>query len=213
MSKRMKSMVFTAVQILIIVCTAWSVGTMFFFSGSGNMRVNRSEIFRYFTVDSNILCAVSCVFSLIQTLRGQTAGNKPVMLFRYAGTAAVTVTMMTVLLFLGPVYGYASMFSRWNLWLHLLGPILAIVSFVWLERDGTFPEKKHLIFAMLPVIVYGIVYLVMVVIIGKDKGGWPDFYGFNWNGRWYLSYAAMMAGTALIGIVLRKLRMPRKNKN
>ena len=213
MSKRMKSGLCAAVQILIIVFTALSVGTMFFVSGSGNMRVNRSVIFRYFTVDSNILCAVSCVFSLIQTLRGHQAGSKTLMLFRYAGTAAVTVTMMTVLLFLGPLYGYASMFSRWNLWLHLLGPILAIVSFVWLERDETVPKKKHLILSMLPVIVYGVVYLVMVVMIGKDRGGWPDFYGFNSSGRWYLSYAVMLAGTALIGIVLRKLRMLHKSED
>ena len=211
MSKRMKTWLCAAVQILIVVFTVWSVCAMFFISGSGNMRVNRSVIFRYFTVDSNILCAVSCLFSLIQTLGGRRAGSKALMLFRYAGTAAVTVTMMTVLLFLGPVYGYASMFSRWNLWLHLLGPILAIVSFVWLERDDAFPEKKHLILSMLPVIVYGAVYLVMVVMLGKDNGGWPDFYGFNGGGRWYLSYVIMLAGTALIGIVLRKLRSLHKS--
>ena len=201
-----------AVQTIIIVFTAWSICTMFFISGSGNMRVRRYTVFRYFTVDSNILCAISCVFSLIRALRGKTQ-SKACMLFRYAGTAAVTVTMVTVLLFLGPVFGYASMFSRWNLWLHLLGPILAIVSFVWLERDGSFPEKKHLILSMLPVIVYGIVYLVMSVVIGAGNGGWQDFYGFNRSGKWYLSYIAMMAGTALIGVVLRKQRTVRDNED
>ena len=211
MSKRIKQGLLAAVQILIIVFTVWSVGTMFFVSGSGNMRVNRSVIFRYFTVDSNILCAAGCIFSLIQMLRGHQAESKTLMLFRYASTAAVTVTMMTVLLFLGPVYGYDAMFSRWNLWLHLLGPILAIVSFVWLERDEAVPEKKHLVLSMLPVIVYGIVYFVMVVLIGKDKDGWPDFYGVNRNGMWYLSYAVMLAGMALIDIVLRTLRTLHKS--
>ncbi len=194
------------VQILIIALTFYSTGYMFFISGSGNMRVNRAVIFRYFTVDSNILCAVSCVFSLIHMLLGNKTESKAVMLFRYAGTAAVTVTMMTVLLFLGPLYGYASMFSRWNLWLHLLGPLLSILSFVCLERDGTRPEKKHLFLSLLPVIVYGLVYLVMVVMLGSEKGGWPDFYAFNAGGRWYISYAVMIAATALIGIALRKLR-------
>ncbi len=212
MSKKMKSALAVAVQILLIVFTAWSVSYMYFLTGSGNMRVNRAVIFRYFTVDSNILCAVSNAFFLIQTLRGRGTGSKAAMLLRYAATAAVTVTMMTVLLFLGPVYGYASMFSGWNLWLHLLGPILAIVSFVWLERDGTFPEKKHLLLALLPVIAYGIVYLIMVVMLGKDKGGWPDFYGFNMGGKWCLSYVCMLAGTALIGLILRKLRCVQKNR-
>lgn len=210
--KKTKYWLAVTVQICIIIFTAWSVYSMFVFSGSGNMRVSRSVIFRYFTVDSNILCAVSCVFFLVRALRGHKNDGKAVMLFRYAGTAAVTVTMMTVLLFLGPLYGYDSMFARWNLWLHLLGPLLAIISFVWLERDGTFPEKKHLILSMLPVIVYGAVYLVMAVMIGKEKGGWPDFYGFNMGGKWYLSYAGMMAGSALIGIVLRKLRSVQKKK-
>ena len=205
-SRKIRFRLCVAVQIIIIALTAYSVGYMFFISGSGNMRVNRTVIFRYFTVDSNILCAASCIFSLVQTLRGNKTGSKPVMLFRYAGTSAVTVTMMTVLLFLGPVHGYASMFSGWNLWLHLIGPLLSILSFVWLERDGTFPEKKHLLISMLPLIGYGIVYLAMTVILGREKGGWPDFYGFNAGGKWYLSYAAMVGGTALIGIVLRKLR-------
>lgn len=202
MNKRTRLFLLTLVQLLIIVFTAWSVCSMFFVSGSGNMRVRRYMIFRYFTVDSNILCALSCVPMLFPNLRR----NKAAMLLRYAGTAAVTVTMMTVLLFLGPLYGYPSMFSKWNLWLHLFGPLLAIASFIFLERDGPSPEKKHLIFAMLPVIVYSAVYLVMTVILGEDHGGWPDFYGFNMNGKWYLSYPVMIAATALIGWIIAKLR-------
>ncbi len=212
MNKKLKTALTALVLLLLIVFTAWSVCTMFFVSGSGNMRVNRTVIFRYFTVDSNILCAVSCVFPLIGMLRGRKTESEAVMLLRYAGTSAVTVTMMTVLLFLGPVYGYPSMFSGWNLWLHLLCPLLAIVSFVWLERDGTGPEKKHLFLSILPVAVYGIVYYVMTVATGSEKGGWPDFYGFNRNGKWYLSYVIMLAGTSLIGFVLMILRNGRSQK-
>ena len=198
------------IQLIFILFTVWSVTDMFFSVGSGNMQVSRSVIFRYFTVDSNILCAISCGFSvwfMIQALRREKGGiPKAVMLFRFAGTSAVTVTMMTVLLFLGILYGYPAMFAGWNLWLHLLGPLLAILSFVWLERDGSAPEKRDLFLAALPVIVYGGVYLAMVILIGRDRGGWPDFYGFNLGGRWYLSYLGMITGTLLIGAVLRKLR-------
>ena len=198
------------IQLIFIFFTVWSVTDMFFSVGSGNMQVSRSVIFRYFTVDSNILCAISCGFSvwfMIQALRREKGGiPKAVMLFRFAGTSAVTVTMMTVLLFLGILYGYPAMFAGWNLWLHLLGPLLAILSFVWLERDSSVPEKRDLFLAALPVIVYGGVYLAMVILIGRDRGGWPDFYGFNIGGRWYLSYLGMITGTLLIGAVLRKLR-------
>ena len=198
------------IQLIFIFFTVWSVTDMFFSVGSGNMQVSRSVIFRYFTVDSNILCAISCGFSvwfMIQALRREKGGiPKAVMLFRFAGTSAVTVTMMTVLFFLGILYGYPAMFAGWNLWLHLLDPLLAILSFVWLERDSSVPEKRDLFLAALPVIVYGGVYLAMVILIGRDRGGWPDFYGFNIGGRWYFSYLGMIAGTLLIGAVLRKLR-------
>ena len=212
MSVKVKTVLLAAVLFAIIVFTVWSIGNMFLYTGSGNMRVNRFTVFRYFTVDSNSLCAVSCVFPFFRALRGKSGGSKAAMLFRYAGTAAVTVTLMTVLLFLGPVYGYPAMFDGWNLWLHLILPVLSIVSFVLLERDGTYPEKKHLIYSLLPVIVYGTVYFVMVVLIGKEKGGWPDIYGFNAGGKWYLSYFAMAAGTALIGFALQKLRTVQRRK-
>lgn len=200
----MKAKARLTAQILIILFTVWSVGYMFFFSGSGNMRVNRGVIFRYFTVDSNILCALSCIPPLFFR---DKPGSKSIMLFRYAGTTSVTVTMMTVLLFLGPVYGYASMFSNWNLWLHLLGPVLAIVSFIWLEWEEASLEKKHILLAILPVILYGIVYYIMVVLIGSENGGWPDFYMFNAGGRWYLSFGAMLVGTALIALILRRMKI------
>ena len=199
-------------QLVFIFFTVWSVRDMFIYSGQGNMQVARSVIFRYFTIDSNLLCAAGCIVSvilLIASLQGHGISERirsAVMLFRYAGTCAVTVTMMTVLLFLGVLYGYPAMFAGWNLWLHLLGPLLAIISFLWFERDGTIPERRHLIWSVLPVIVYGAVYLAMVVFIGQEKGGWPDFYGFNIGGRWYISYVMMIAGTLLIGAVIRKLR-------
>ena len=200
----MKAKARLTAQILIILFPVWSVGYMFFFSGSGNMHVNRSVIFRYFTVDSNILCALSCIPPLFFR---DKPGSKSIMLFRYAGTTSVTVTMMTVLLFLGPVYGYASMFSNWNLWLHLLGPVLAVVSFVWLEREEASLEKRDILLAILPVIVYGIVYYVMVVWVGSENGGWPDFYMFNAGGKWYLSFGAMLVGTALIALILRRMKI------
>ena len=172
------------------------------------MKVSRTVVFRYFTVDSIILCAATC-FAAICTQKASDKVRKAVMLFRYAGTSAVMVTMMTVLLFLSHIYGYPAMFAGWNLWLHLLGPLLAVLSFAWLERDGSAPEKKHVFLSVLPVIVYGAVYMIMVVLKGEKNGGWPDFYGFNMNGRWYLSALVMIAGTLLTGIILRKMRMIR----
>jgi hypothetical protein len=49
------------------------------------------------------------------------------------------------------------------------------------------------------VAVYGLVYLVQVVVTQR----WPDFYSFNRNGQWYLSFAAVLTGAALLETALR----------
>ena len=61
----------------------------------------------------------------------------------------------------------------------------------------------------LPVIAYGLLYLYKTQYAPEEKR-WQDYYGFNRNGKWYLSYAAMLTGTALIGIALRKMRIGKK---
>ena len=31
---------------------------------------------------------------------------------------------------------------------------------------------------------------------------WPDFYGFNRNGKWRLSFTLMAAGTVVVAVLL-----------
>ena len=57
---------------------------------------------------------------------------------------------------------------------------------------------------LIPVIAYGLLYLYKVIYAPEEKR-WPDFYGFNRNGKWPVSYAAMVAGTIVICLVLRAL--------
>ena len=123
-----------------------------------------------------------------------------ILLFKYAGTAAVTVTMMTVLLFLGPVvYDYKSLLSGGDLWLHLICPLLAIVTYlIWDKPDVPF---WTVLFGVLPVLLYGILYLYRVVLVPEEKR-WEDFYGFNKDGKWPLAFAAMIAAASAISIVL-----------
>ena len=47
---------------------------------------------------------------------------------------------------------------------------------------------------MLPVLLYGLLYLRRVVFQQR----WEDFYGFNRGGKWPLSFAAMLLGAVLL---------------
>ena len=121
-----------------------------------------------------------------------------VLLLKYLGTVSVTVTLLTVLFFLGPTQGFKIMLSGSNLYLHLIGPVLAILSYAFLEKKPITIGTAMI--GLLPMIVYGVVYLYKVIIAAEDKR-WEDFYGFNKGGKWPVMFAAMIAGTAVVCIV------------
>lgn len=155
------------------------------------------QAFRFFTVQSNTLCAVSALLMCI------FPAARWAWTLKYVGTAAVTVTMLTVLLFLGPIYGYKRLLSGSDLFMHLINPVLALVSFCVFERRGMGFGTAML--GMLPVVLYGALYSWKVLLTAPERR-WEDFYCFNKNGRWYLSYALMLLGAFLICLGLMGLQ-------
>ena len=182
--------------------TAWALYTFFTRMGTGNMAVRGALCFRYFTVDSNILV---CLLSLpgmagaVRALRsGEFTLSAGAVRAKFVGAAAVGLTFTVVMVFLGPLFGYGAMFRGLNLYLHLVNPLLAMASLIFWER-GPAPERRDLLWAALPMVVYGLIYLTMVMVVK----GWRDFYGFNIGGFWYISYLAVLAAQMGIAALLR----------
>ncbi len=188
----MNSTISFFMNIIIVVVTAILVFGLFRRDGKWDLGRARNA-FRFFTVQSNTLCAISALFLLLYPDAEWTYYLK------YIGTCAVTVTMMTVLLFLGPVFGYQYMFKGSDLFMHLLTPLLAIVSLCVFESKGMSPVAACL--GLLPVALYAPLYLNRIIFAPKEKR-WDDFYGFNRNGKWYVSYFLMHLGAAIICIVM-----------
>ena len=57
-------------------------------------------------------------------------------------------------------------------------------------------------FGVAPVVLYGAVYFIMVIGVGKENGGWQDFYNFNAGGRWYVSVIVMLAAAYVTSLLL-----------
>lgn len=176
-----------------------------FFRKDGKWVPERGRFaFRFFTCQSNVLCAVTALLTAVFRL----AGNLPewVWLLKYIGTAAVTVTMLTVFLFLAPSVGkdwVKVLLKGGDLFMHLLTPLLALFSFCVFEKQGmTFPQSLT---GMLPVVLYGPLYLYKILYAPAEKR-WDDFYGFNKGGKWPVSFAAMLAGTFLICLGIMALQ-------
>ena len=145
------------------------------------------QLFQYFTVLSNLFCALTAAVVIV----AWTGGSLPlwVILLKFVGTAAVTVTLLTVFLFLGPFSGeWKMLLEKQDLFMHLIHPLIAIVSLCFFEHtDFAFPYS---LFGLLPVIFYGAWYLNRVVLLPEEKR-MRDFYGFNKNGKWPISMALM----------------------
>lgn len=162
-----------------------------------------AKTFRYFTTDSNLLAALACAVLLpfrLRTLFGSAAAL-PVwaLALKYVAVCAVTLTLLTVLCFLAPTQGWGKMYGRSNLWLHLICPLLCILSFLFVDGGTPLPFSATFA-ALIPMGLYGAVYLAEVVLIGTDRGGWKDFYGFNRGGKWFVSLPLMLGVSYLIAL-------------
>ena len=169
-----------------------------FFRKDGKWEPERGKLaLRFFTTQSNILVAAA---SLLTALALSSEGTIPrwIWTLKYIGTAAVTVTMLTVFLFLAPSIGkdwVKYLLTGSDIFMHLLTPLLALFTFCVFERQGmTF---LHSLWGMLPVLLYGPLYLYKILFAPPEKR-WEDFYGFNKQGKWPVAFAAMVAGTFAI---------------
>ena len=185
---------------LVFLCTAVCYVLNFRKDGVWSWK-NGLYVLRYFTLLSNLFCACACLAAVFCL----SSGTFPrwVWIARYVGTASVTVTLLTVMVFLGPALGYKSHLSGFGFYYHLAGPLLAIVSFCFLERVYVLSFALSLL-GMVPVLLYGLVYLYKVVL-GPQEKRWEDFYGYNKSGRWPVSFTAMLIGAFLICLLLRFL--------
>lgn len=155
--------------------------------------------FRFFTCQSNVLCAAAALLMAAFLLTGTVP--EWVWILKYIGTAAVTITMLTVFLFLWPSIGKGGLkqlISGYDLFMHLITPLLAVASFC-------FPERRSMSFVqslwgLLPLILYGPLYLYKILYAPEEKR-WEDFYGFNKTGKWPVSFGIMLAGSFMLCMV------------
>lgn len=176
-------------EIIVIICSF----TVSNYAGE----VMGFKSFRFFTIDSNTLCGIAAVFLVINDifiLQGKRdALPKYVSVFKFVVTVMITITFLTVICWLAPVQGFGRMYGGISCVTHLIAPLLTMTSFFIFEYEKSetnlFLES---LFGLVPIFIYGTVYLVMVVAIGQDNGGWEDFYNFNTGGFWYIALIIML---------------------
>ena len=90
--------------------------------------------FGYYTMDSNIFAAITSIFLIISLLTKKEVSER-IHNFRYYSTCCVTLTFLVVITILVPMDGWHTLPNRLfmgsDFWLHTVGPLLNIVSFIF----------------------------------------------------------------------------------
>ena len=141
--------------------------------------------FRYFTIQSNLLAAIVALIYIIFKCgpAGKNCEKLPTWLYllKLAAADAVAFTMFVTVFYLAPTSskGYFSLFMNSNLFMHLLTPLLCIISFIFFESAEKNPFKFNLA-GVIPMALYASFYTPNVLLHLKDGKPDPvyDWYGF-----------------------------------
>ena len=178
---KIKSAVVLNLILTVLVLYSWL--TMASGNDTGAMLTDvRLRSLKYFTLDSNLLAAAASLIAVyFQVFR---KGTMPVWAssLKLAGTVSVSVTLLTVIVYLGPRFGYKAMLAGVNLHLHLTVPVLAILIFCILEGSHSL-SFGHTFLAVIPVLIYAAFYLGNILINGPGSGpNTNDWYGLLFMG-------------------------------
>ena len=198
------------VNILVVVLEIKGLYGIIAGHEKGKLLQHGIRALKYFTVLSNLFAMFTALTNIGFLIVNGTETKLPMWLSEVNLMAAVGVmlTFMTVMLYLGRLYGYMEMLKGPNFELHLSGPLCMAVCFLFFMN---LPQMtiSSTVPALLPVILYGIWYISNLLINGINPGKHTnDFYGFARGGMKMmpLVFAVMLLATWLIALGLWAVR-------
>lgn len=138
----------------------------------------------YYTVDSNILMVGCCFLDIIYQVR-ELQGQKNLIWIKdikYTGVCCMTITFCIVFFVLAPMgglEGYLRIFFEGALkYQHFLCPILAVVSFLFIDRFQITLKRGMVYVALIPTIIYAVI-TTSLNIARVMHGPYPFLYVYE----------------------------------
>ena len=193
-------------SIVVVVCVCIGVTMNLVTVYDENFDHMGIRTFCMFTVNSNILMAVTMCMAIPYTVDGLRRHDfhlpRWAAVAVYAGVTAVMLTFVIPLFVLAPFKGFVLIFSGSRFFLHGVCPVLAFISFCFFMSEQRLKFVDMLI-TLIPVLIYAVLYYVMVVVVGEENGGWNDFYGFATKIPVWISMALVMPLTFALSSIIR----------
>jgi hypothetical protein len=160
------------------------------------------KTFRMFTVLSNMFVGITASMSIPFAVDGIRQRNyhlpRWIVNLTLMSVSSITLTFVITACLLAPRAGFGYMLLQGsNLFMHTLIPLASIASFLLINSYHTVRFKTTVI-ALLPVVIYAVIYIVSAIWIGEEGGGWRDHYHFEELMPWY--YVAIFILLLTFGI-------------
>lgn len=194
------------IAVLVTVCCSLYgiVGSILLYAANGE---NVRDLFQWFTTNTNCLTAFAAGMIIPFAVEGIRKKHftypEWIAALHYSGVVCATLTMVFAIAFMSWVDPYAA-FGGYNTYLHIVCPILVLVSFFLVESGRRYSLRSALA-ACIPAMIYMVVYVIEVVLIGKENGGWEDLYRVMEFMPFWLAWLAAVLLTVCISLLVRWL--------
>lgn len=200
--------------IVILFSVIWMFSGILIGSKNAALTSAHWAMFKYYTVDSNVIMGIVAFILAVVEYKAykekKDSINPLFLVLKLIGVVGVTLTMMVTVCFLAPTFenGWYTCFNNSNFFLHLLNPLLSIVTFCFFERTESI-KFKHTITGISSMVIYAIYYVANCAIHSSNNIIEPgyDWYGFFFMGlnSMYIVLPIIFAVTYLFSFILWKV--------
>lgn len=168
------------------------------------------RMFIFYTDDSNILTLITsivfCIFSVRCLIAEKNEIPLAVKVLRYTSTCCLTVTLVVVLTILIPMSGpdgvQNMLFRNAALFHHLLCPLAAIISFLFLESNPPL-KPVHTAYALIPTGIYAVISMSLNIAKVMD-GPYPFLHVYEQPVYMTIIWSVVILGGAyILSLLLR----------
>lgn len=184
---------------VILFSVVWMFSGIKFFVEETTLSASKLAMFKYYTVDSNIIMGISSFYVAIKEKRVLDGKDKElsvsVFVLKLIGCVGVTLTMLVTVFFLAPTLGFVVCFNNSNFLLHVLNPVLSIYSFIKFERPSNL-NIKHTFMGIISMLIYATYYVINCVVHSEGNS---VMEGYDWYGFFALG---LKSGVVVLPIII-----------
>lgn len=150
----------------------------------------------YYTIDSNIFLLVSSILYLFS----RKNPSKIVQFFRYSSTLSVMITFLVVIFLLYPMldFNFQYLFLAGpNPYMHVLCPLIALVSFLFFEKNEIENNLKNNFRSLYFTLIYAVI-LISLNILRIVNGPYPFLKVYEQSVLMSIIWIVAILGFALI---------------